>query len=587
MSKWRLKRTKINTKEAAKKLGLSEIALTLMANRGVQSYEEAKKYLTGDINDLFNPYLMKDMKEAVHAVVCGIRNGSKFAVFGDYDVDGVMSVVILAKAIRNNGGETIVYTPNRTSEGYGLNENAVLKLKEQGAEILITCDNGISAIKESALAKELGLKLIILDHHEPQCKKDGSNILPEADAIVNPKQQKCKYLFKSLCAAGITYKFVQMLYDEMNNKWHSKNEDVLFATIATICDMVELTGENRLLVKEGLKCAPHVENLGFNALVTRTGINLNGITPYQIGFIIGPCINAAGRIDSAQIAIDLFLSQNSDVAESIAQKLVELNDQRKKMTLMAADKLIAQVENSPLKNDKIFVLYDIEIHESVAGIVAGRIKEHFCHPSIVLTKAEGCVKGSARSIKGYNIFLELSKIKELFQRFGGHSQAAGLSLAEENVDILREKINENCQLTDESFVPEIIIDSILELNQINFNLYNEIKALEPFGIGNTSPIFAKKQAQITRLDFIGKEKDIIKFNFTGGFGVSLTGISFNGFSKFVRMVRDGFDKKTADRILKGGAVDLKMDIVFHLEQNDYNGNRTLQLHLVDFRNCIQ
>lgn len=432
------------------------------------------------------------------------------------------------------------------------------------------------------------MTVVITDHHDIPFVDDDNGkkefVIPEADAIINPKQKDCKYPFKSLCGAGVALKFVQVLYEKMGIDKQKAYEFIEYAAVGTICDVVDLLDENRIIAKNGLEMINKTENVGIKALIKETSLDEKRINSYHIGFVIGPCINATGRLDSATLALKLLLCDDENEAEGLAKKLHDLNVQRQDMTTDSVNAIIETIENSDMKNHKVLVVYKEDVHESIAGIVAGRLKERYNVPSIVITKGEKMPKGSARSIEEYNMFEELTKCKKVLKKFGGHPLAAGLSIEEENIDIFRQTLNDNCTLTEDDITPKIRIDKQLKLNEVNFNLVKEIEKLEPFGKSNSHPYFAEKNINVFRVYFMGKEKNIVKFfcRNVNSFE-KLDAICFDGGDKFKEIMEEKYGIEKLNEILQSNKVNLELDFIFSPEINEFNGNKSLQLVVKDFR----
>lgn len=589
MKRWVLKRNKVDLKKMGDALNISDITACVMANRGIGTYNDAINFINCDLDALSDISSMKDVKKSFDIISEKIKSGKKIAIYGDYDVDGVMSTVILYSGIKECGGNVIYYTPDRQKEGYGLNIDAINKLYENGVDTIFTCDNGIAAFDEIKLAKELGITVVVLDHHEPAFDENRKDILPCADAIIDPKQKDCEYKFKKMCAGGLAYRFIMYLFEHMNIETKKADEYITFAGIATICDIVDLLSENRIIAKNALNIINNTKNKGLKALIHICDLVDKKINEYHIGFIIGPCINATGRLENAKLSVELFIEEDIEKAYDLAKKLVYLNSERKDLTIKAAEEAIEYIENTPLKNDNVLVVYNEEIHESVAGIVAGRIKERFYKPVIVITNTEdeNIAKGSGRSIESYNIFEELLKCKELFTKFGGHPMAAGLSLKKENIDLLRNMLNENSTLTEEDLTPVIKIEKQLDIDDINMNIAEELNILAPFGKENTAPLFGSKKVLVEKIYLIGKEKNIIKFMFkTGAFGERINGISFDCFDDFVKQTKHLYGDEICDRILSGNRADIYLDIIYSIGINEYNGKKSVQINVKDLRYSI-
>ena len=588
LKKWVLKRNKVDAKKMGNALGISDVTAYIMANRGIGTFNEAIKFLSDDLNFLSDIKEMKDICKSCDIIISKINNNKKIAIYGDYDVDGVMSTVILYTALKECDADVMYYIPDRRKEGYGLNKNAIKELYDIGVDTILTCDNGIAAIDEIEFAKGLGLTVIIIDHHEPAFDfndENKKNILPIADAIIDPKQNDCSYKFKKMCAAGISYRFVIYLLDILNIKTKKLNDYVTFAGIATICDIVDLLSENRIIVKNCLKNINNTDNIGLKALIKVCELENKILTEYHIGFIIGPCINATGRLENAKLSAQLFVEQDMEKAYEFAKLLYELNNDRKELTIRAANEAIEYIENSDFKYDNIFVIYNNKIHESVAGIVAGRIKDKFYKPVIVLTDTDeiGIVKGSGRSIECYNIFEELLKCKDLFLKFGGHSMAAGLSLSKENVDILRDRLNRNFTFEKSELIQTIKIEKELDLDEITIDIAKDIKVLSPFGKENNSPLFGTKRVLLEKIYIIGKNKNIIKFIFRSKTNKILYGVSFDCYESFIKQIKNLYDNEIYDKILCGNIVNIYIDIIYSIDINIYKEVESVQLNIKDIR----
>lgn len=588
MKRWLLKRTKVNTAAMAKELGIRQATAAVLANRGLLSRKEAQDFLYGGEAAFGDPAEMKDLLKGVSLIAQAIQEGKMIAVYGDYDVDGVMSTTILYQTILRCGGNVMFYLPHRQKEGYGLNLKAVEDLSAEGVEVLFTCDNGIAALQEAALAKEKGMTVVLLDHHEPGFTGIGEerrDILPKADAIIDPKQRDCGYPFKHMCAGGLSYKFSRLLLQEFCIADEALEKQLVsFAAIATVCDIVDLLGENRAIVRKGLPEIQKTKNIGLRALMEEAGLADKVISDYHIGFIIGPCINAAGRLESGRQAVELFCSKDDRDAREKAKMLVRLNEERKHLTEEAAMRADIALQEGDALKERVLVLYDPMIHESIAGIVAGRIKDKYYHPTILITGSEDGAKGSGRSIEGYHIFEALFENRDLFTRFGGHAMAAGLSLPVENIDILRKRLNEQCQLTDEEMIPVLRIEKSLSFAEIDLGLAKELKALAPFGKGNPAPLFGSKGICADRVDMIGKDRNILRMTLSEPLsGTRLSAISFDGYEQLREMLKELYPAEECDKIILSGQLPERLDIVYSVDINTYNGRSNVQLMIKDFR----
>jgi len=593
MAKWIFNTNDANITLMAQTLKISPILCEILANRGVRTKNSAIKFLNPLPGYMHDGSTMAGMTEACAVVLDGIRGGKKFCIYGDYDVDGITATTILHKGLTGLGANCGYYIPHREHEGYGLNIQAVEKIAAEGlADILITVDNGIAAMPEVSRAKELGIITIILDHHEPPYTIENgikTEHVPNADVIIDPKQATCEYPFKGLCAASIAYKFAEQLYANAKKEYIHRREAIIFAAIASFCDVVDLVDENRIIAASGLALLNNTEqistNIGLNALVKARNLEYNNIGAFEIGFIIGPCINAAGRLDSAKIAVDLFLTEDVEEAARLAARLAELNDERKALCAKFVEKSITELQDVP-KLDKVLVIYEPDIHESIAGIVAGRIKDAIGRPAIVLSQSSegGVAKGSARSIDAYDIFFEMQNNKELFLRFGGHKMAAGVTLPKENIDTLRRRLNETCALTDEDFVPILYIDKELELEGITFDLAQSLEKLAPFGKANKQPIFATRQVFAQNAEIIGQSGNTLRLTFRTDSGRPIRAVAFNSVQKFSEKLAVSYSDAVVQGFLSGRMRNLtvKMDVAYHIEINTFNGNSSLQLRVLDF-----
>lgn len=588
MARWMLKRCSADIKRLSERTGISEIIVSILVNRGIKTEEEIVDFMNPKLENLHNPMIMKDMDKGTSIIKYAIEQGRKIVVYGDYDCDGIISTYILYSALLKAGADVKYHIPDRITEGYGINSDSIKTLNEEGYDVIITCDNGIAAIEQIKFAKKLGMTIVITDHHDiPFVMLDNGErqfVVPEADAVINPKQHECSYPFKMLCGAGVALKFAEVLYKKMNMPKEEAYKFMEYAAIGTICDVVDLTGENRIIAKTGLKMLNSTMNTGIKALIKETSLDGKKLNSYHIGFVIGPCINATGRLESAILALRLLLCTEEEEAQELAKKLHNLNSERQDMTVDSVNKIIEMIESSKMTKDKVLVVYKPDVHESIAGIVAGRLKEKYNLPAIVLTQGEKTPKGSGRSIEEYNMFEELIKCKELMEKFGGHPLAAGLSIKEENIDKLRKALNSSCSLTDEEITPKIRIDRQLHLKEISFKLIEDIEKLEPFGKGNSSPVFAEKNVTIFRVYLIGKDKNILKFfcRPNGSFE-KLDAICFDGGEKFREMISETYGEEKLSHILNNNPMDLKMDLIFSPSINEYNGNVNLQLVVKDFR----
>lgn len=589
MARWSLKRTKVNIEKMAEALFISPVMAAVLANRGIGTLKGGRRFIDCRKEYMYDPYLFKDMDKGVRIISDAVKNGKRIAVYGDYDVDGVMSITILYRVLRELGADVVYYVPHRQKEGYGLNCDAVKKLKEDRVDVLLTCDNGIASIEEIKEAKLFGMQVVIIDHHEPGFSVDEKGekheILPDADAIIDHKVSDCAYPYKNLCAAAISYKFSIALYKAMEKELTFEEELLVFASIATVCDIVELLDENRIIVKNGLEIINKgVKNAGLRAIISSAGLNVENISEYHFGFVIGPAVNSTGRLESARMAVELFKEKDFNKALTIADELVMLNIKRKDLTIKAADEIITDISDGVYGDDKVLVIYKEGIHESVAGIVASRIKEKFNRPVIVITDGEEYAKGSARSIEGYNIFEELNKNRELYKKFGGHAMAAGLSLEKDNIAVLRQRLNKDCPLTDEMLIKTIRVEKILDFRQIDISLARDIKSLSPYGKGNPKPVFASLDVTAEKVELIGKNKNILKFTLKdSSCDKRFIAVSFDGYENYLEAIKHLYGDNVCSKILNGGSVSHPMDVVYSIDINKFNHRETVQLIVQDIR----
>ncbi len=570
MEKWFLTMKKADFQEIAGRFHISPITARLIRNKDLTTMEEIDAYLNGTISDLYDGMLMKDMDRAIEILSEKIREKQKIRVIGDYDIDGINATYILQEGLVRLGAEVDTDIPDRIRDGYGLNRLLIDRAISDGVDTVITCDNGIAAKEEIAYGKKLGLTVVVTDHHEvPFTEVEGEKQyqLPPADAVIDPKRVDCPYPFDGLCGAGVAYKLVEALTEAMGEDSTDLDDLMENVAIATIGDVMDLVDENRIFVRQGLEMLKRTKNLGLRALMECTNIPKDGINPYHIGFILGPCLNASGRLDTAKRALELLEAKELREAMVLAEDLKVLNDSRKELTEKGVKEAMDQIEASELKQDKVLVVYLPECHESIAGIIAGRIREHYSRPTLVLTKAETGVKGSGRSIEAYDMFAELNRCRDLFLKFGGHKMAAGVSLPEENVEILRKRLNENCILSWEDMAERIHIDMKLPFAYINEDLIREFSLLAPFGKGNTRPLFAEKNLRVYYPQIVGKNQNVLKFQVQDSTGNRMDAVYFGEARKCLEYIQ----RKQ------------EMAFTFYPSVNEYNGRRTIQLTVVNYQ----
>lgn len=578
--KWLLRNKKVDLKAMSEKYKISQLLCKLMVNRDIIDENIINSYINPVYKYLHSPKTMKDVVIAVDIIKRKIQENKKIRIIGDYDVDGIISVFILYTALKKCGANVDYEIPDRIKDGYGINENIVRAAYDEGVDTIITCDNGISAIDQIQYAKDLGLTVIVTDHHDvPFIEEDGVRtfLSSQADAIINPKQIECEYKFKSICGAGVAFKLMEALYEEIGMDKEECYKLIEFVAIATVCDVVDLIDENRIFVKNGLEMLNNSKNIGINALKKACGLEDKEITAYHLGFVIGPCLNASGRLDSAKKGLELLLMEDDEEAKNLAQEIVDLNDARKNMTKEGVDRAINIIDSTYINNDKILVVYIPDIHESLAGIVAGRVKEKYNKPTIILTKSEDGVKGSARSIEEYNMFEGLLACKELLDKFGGHPMAAGLSLQEDKVDELRIALNNKCELTDEDLTRKIMIDSSLPLEYLNLHLIEELNVLEPFGKGNSKPVFGVRDAKITKAMLLGKDKNVLKLKILTNNNITIDAMIFNDLENFESKIIEKYGNEGLDNLYNKSNNNIPMDFTFYPSINEWNGNKSIQI----------
>lgn len=578
--KWLLRNRKVDLKAMSEKYKISQLLCKLMVNRDIIDENIINSYINPVYKYLHSPKTMKDVVIAVDIIKRKIQENKKIRIIGDYDVDGIISVFILYTALKKCGANVDYEIPDRIKDGYGINENIVKVAYDEGVDTIITCDNGISAIDQIQYAKDLGLTVIVTDHHDvPFIEEDGVRtfLSSQADAIINPKQIECEYKFKSICGAGVAFKLMEALYEEIGMDKEECYKLIEFVAIATVCDVVDLIDENRIFVKNGLEMLNNSKNIGINALKKACGLEDKEITAYHLGFVIGPCLNASGRLDSAKKGLELLLMEDDEEAKNLAQEIVDLNDARKNMTKEGVDRAINIIDSTDINNDKILVVYIPDIHESLAGIVAGRVKEQYNKPTIILTKSEEGVKGSARSIEEYNMFEGLLACKELLDKFGGHPMAAGLSLQEDKVDELRIALNNKCELTDEDLTRKIMIDSSLPLEYLNLHLIEELNVLEPFGKGNSKPVFGVRDAKITKAILLGKDKNVLKLKLLTNNNITIDAMIFNDLENFESKIIEKYGNEELDNLYNKSNNNISMDFTFYPSINEWNGNKSIQI----------
>ena len=586
MENWVLLRKGANFQHISEKFHISPRVASLIRNRDVIGDDAIEKYLNGTIADLYDGMLMKDMDKAVAVLGEKIKENAKIRIIGDYDIDGIQSTYILLEGFRMLGADVDSDIPDRMKDGYGLNRNLIDRALEADVDTIITCDNGIAAAEEIAYAKSMGMTIVVTDHHEVPYTEIGAGrryILPEADAVVDPKQEDCTYPFKGLCGAAVAYKLVEALMETMGKDAEDADYLMENVAIATIGDVMDLVDENRIFVKQGLDMLKRTENLGLKALMGCTGVNVDKLSPYHIGFVIGPCMNASGRLDTAKRALELLEAKKVAEADLLAGDLKALNDSRKDMTAQAVEEAFIQVENSELKDADVLVVYLPECHESLAGIVAGRIREKYYRPVFVLTKGAEGLKGSGRSIETWHMYEGLNRVKHLLSKFGGHKMAAGLSMPEENLEQFRKEINEKSGITPEDLNEKIAIDMQLPFECVNEKFIGELAVLEPFGKGNARPVFAERQVQVESARILGKNKNVLKLQVKDIHGTRMDAMYFGDVNTFVEYVREKFGDIACECLLRGHGHGIVMAFTYYPDINEYQGVRKPQIVIQNYK----
>lgn len=580
MAKWFLAAKRAEFDEIGKKYGISPVLARIIRNRDIIEDTDMERYLHGGLEDLYDGSLMQDMDRAVAIMKDKIRDGKSIRIIGDYDVDGICSTYILKQGLLLCGGKADAVIPHRVKDGYGINESLIEEAYKDNIDTIITCDNGIAAANPLAYAASLGMTCVVTDHHEIPYEMEGEEkrfCLPPAAAVVDPKREDCSYPFKKICGAVVAWKFVLKLWEGFEINETKKRELLEFAGIATVCDIMELLDENRIIVKEALKSMANSANAGLRALIRVHDLNPAKLSAYHIGFVIGPCFNATGRLDSAEKTLELLECNNDREAIFLAAELKKMNESRKDMTEKAVNEAIQIVEEKEMWKDKVMVIYLPGCHESLAGIVAGRMKEKYARPTIVLTNGEECVKGSGRSIDAYSMYEELSKCKELFLKYGGHKLAAGLSLEEDKVEVLRKVLNENCTLTEEDMEEKIIIDVPMPLSFVTKDFLKQLELLEPFGVGNAKPVFAQKNLTFLSMQKMGKNKNMAKFSVADEEGKRFAMVLFRDLEKFLETVEQKYGGKVLQDFMgnRAGAT-VKMNVIYYPSINEFRGAQELQ-----------
>lgn len=586
MEKWIEIRKGGNFMEMAKKYGIDPLIARIIRNRDITDEKEITEYLYGGKEALHNPHLLKDVDKAAEIIAEGIAGKKAMRIIGDYDIDGVNATYILLEGIRRCGGNVDAAIPDRMKDGYGINEHLIEQALADGKELLITCDNGIAAINEINFAKEKGMTVVVTDHHEIPYRntEQGKEFLrSNADAIVNPKQNDCLYPCKGICGAVVAWKLVQVLYERMDIPVVEADIFIENAGFATVGDVMDLTGENRILVKLGLKALEHTKNPGMKALIAKNKLSDKPLSAYHIGFVLGPCINASGRLDTAKRSLELLLERDEVKASALAGELVELNESRKYMTQQETQKALEQIEKEGREKDKVLVVYLPECHESLAGIIAGRIREAYQRPVFVLTRGEEGVKGSGRSIEAYSMFDKMTEVAELFTKYGGHPMAAGLSMREEDIDKLREQLNQKAELSEEDMAEVVRLDAVLPMSYFTVDTIRQLSVLEPCGKSNTKPVFADRNIKITRADIVGVNRNVLKLHLLDSMGNPVAGVYFGEVEKFLTFLSEKFGSEEVDAAMHGRENSIQFAAVYEPAVDTYSGRESVQAIIRRFR----
>lgn len=599
MAKWMVSAKKADFNGIAKRFGIDPVIARILRNRDLITEDEIDRFLHGTPEDMHSPYLLKDVEKAADILWNKIAEQKKIRIIGDYDIDGVCSTYILMTGLQTCGAVADAVIPHRVLDGYGLNDKLIRDAYEAGIDTILTCDNGIAAAAQITYAKSLGMTVIVTDHHEVpyEVQTDGSRkeCLPDADAVVDPKQQACDYPFDGICGAVVAYKLVMVLLDRLASESGNTDIDIeevkrirqellAFAAFATIGDVMELVDENRIIVKYGLPLIEHSDNYGLQALIAVNGLQDKPLSVYHIGFVLGPCLNATGRLDTAARALQMFLTRDKTEAVTIAGELKELNDSRKGMTLQGTEQAIELIEQTALKEDKVLVIYLPECHESLAGIIAGRIREGYQKPVFVLTKAEDGVKGSGRSIDAYHMYDKMSECKELYTKYGGHKLAAGVSMPEENVEKFRHYLNKHCELSPEDFEEKILIDVPMPMSYVTTDFVKQISVLEPFGNGNPKPVFAQKNLRICKGRILGRNSNVGKYLVKDETGRQYDMVYFGNLDKWHDFLTEHFGTEERDRLYQAGSDVIEISVIYYPDINVYQGRESLQMVMKDY--CI-
>lgn len=586
MEKWFIAAKKADFCKIGARFSIDPVIARLIRNREHITEEEIDNYLNGGLENLYSPWKLKDMEKTVKILQKKISEKKKIRIISDYDVDGVISNYILSVGLKRCGADVDFKIPNRIVDGYGINENLISEAKEAGIDTIVTCDNGIAAIDQIAYAKELNMTVIVTDHHDiPFVEEEGQKkyLSSNADAIINPKQLECEYPFSLLCGAAVAYKLIEACYEVYKIPKKEVEKMISYVAIATVCDVVDLVGENRIIAKEGLKLLNCTENIGLQELLAVNSLEDKTLSSYHLGFVIGPCINASGRLESAKMAVDLLLCEDREKAAKMAKNLKQLNDERKKMTEEGVERAIDLVETTSIQDDLVLVIYLEDCHESLAGIIAGRVREKYNKPVLVITKTEDGLKGSGRSIEAYNMFEEITKCKHLLTKFGGHPMAAGFSLPEKNLDEFRRLLNENTVLTREDIVKKVVIDVPMPIDYVSEELIRQLDLLEPFGKANQKPLFAEKNLKFLSARVLGRDRKILKYIVENERGCQMEALFFGDIEEIRKVMIDKFGAKQVEYLYQGRQNNIEMSLTYYPSVNEFRGVRTLQIMIQNYQ----
>ncbi len=586
MEKWIETRKGGDFAGIAARFGIDPVIARILRNRDVNTDEQIEAYLYGNTDHFYDPHRMKDADLGAELILEKIRQKKKIRIIGDYDIDGVNATYILLKALQKLNADVDYAIPDRIKDGYGINEHLIEKARIEQVDTIITCDNGISAFAAIAFAKQNEMTVIVTDHHDiPYTEERGIKhykVVP-ADAVINPKQEDCGYPYKELCGAAVAYKLVQVLYEKMQMKDWEVEEFLENAAFATVGDVMNLTGENRMIVKTGLRALRQTKNPGLRALIAQNGLEDKEISVYHIGFVLGPCLNASGRLDTAAYALELLRSSHEVQAAALAKQLIDLNSQRKALTGQQVEEALAQIQNKKLDEDRVMVLYLPDCHESLAGIIAGRIRERYYRPVFVVTKGEEELKGSGRSIEEYSMYEEMNRVADVFTKFGGHPMAAGFSLEERRLEEFRRRINAQCMLSEDDLTEKVRIDVPLPIRYVTIPLIEQLQLLEPCGKGNAKPVFADRRVRIKSARILGRNRNVLKLELAGEGIPSIKAVCFRQAEEFLKYLAERFGQEQVDAMLRGSGNSIEISIIYDMEIDDYSGRREPQLMIRRYR----